>query len=222
MGKRIAFDVQAAIPLAWDKLWESNLKQRKKDLAYEKKVGKKPFNWSRTYYLTASDVENQVREFAIAVRDGKSLSEARIAHGTPMAWPPIRISGDLKGVVRKWLLRNSKLVAHNFGKGHISGARFRPRGEPLAEVEVETFKKKEERRRNPKPRPVHFYDKGLLCQKKRLNGRWTWSRGRHQTRSTEDQGSVTCKQCLNLLPNWTPAAPRQGSIDHMPDDNTHN
>jgi hypothetical protein len=57
MGKRIEFDRAAAIKAAWDLCWKDNLKQRKEDVAYEKKVGKKPFNSARTFYLTASDIE---------------------------------------------------------------------------------------------------------------------------------------------------------------------
>jgi hypothetical protein len=220
---KFTIDLNKAIPAAWDMLWAQNLKQRKEDLAYEKKVGKKPFNWSRTYYLTASDIENQVREFAAATRDGKSWDKAHIAFGRPMNWPPIRISGDLKGTVRNWLLRGNggKIVCHNFGRGHISGARFRPFGEPLATAETETMVKHEKRRKGlAPPKPIHFYDKGLLCQKKRTNGRHSFYSSRSRARSTGDRSEVTCKACLNLLPPLDMGGP--GSISHMPDDNTHN
>lgn len=230
MNKRFTFDVAKAIPIAWDMLWANNLKQRKEDEAFEKKRGKKPYAWQRTYYLTASDVENQVRLLAAATRDGKPWNEAPIAYGNPMIWPPLRISlpgrNDLKGVVRDWLLRGNggKIVGHNYGKGHVSGAHFRPIGEIIPDTEVKTTVARQERIRNPgsvKPRPVHAKGGkfGMLCRKK---ARSPFTNSKYYCRVVEDESKVTCKQCLNLLKTQKPLSPMRGSIDHMPDDNTHN
>lgn len=197
MAKRFAFDIKAAIPAAWDVIWASRLKQRKEDVAYEKKVGKKPFNWATSYYVTASDVERMVRDFAEDTANGKPWRKTNTGVGGYMG---IRLGGDLKGAVRSWLLRGNggKIVGHNFGRGHISGMRFRPVGEPMAEVEKVTMEKNVKRRNGlAPPRPVHFSDKGLLCQKARLKGRFSWHRS--NARSTKDRDKVTCKQCLNLL-----------------------
>lgn len=199
MGKRFTFDVKKAIPAAWDLIWKSHRIERKKDEAFEKKHGKKPYGWERTYYTTASDVERMVRDFALDTSEGKPWRTEHTGYGYPNG---IRIGGDLKAAVRSWLLRGNggKIVGHNFGRGHISGMRFRPVGEPLAEAEKKTIEKHQKRRAGlAPPKPIHFHDKGLLCQKARKAGRFFFSRGRTTSRTTTDRSKVTCKQCLNLL-----------------------
>lgn len=225
MRKKFSFDINAAIPFAWDVIWASHRKERKKDEAYAKKYGKKPYGWERTYYTTASDVERMVRDLAQDTAEGKPWRTENTCSG----WNTVRISGNLKGKVRSWLLRGNggKIVYHNFGRGHISGARFRPVGEPLAEAEKKTIEFHKKRRAGElPPRPIHFSQNGLLCQKARLKGRFSWHRS--TARSTKDQEKVTCKQCLNLIKR-APHLIKQkdpdiglGSISHMPDDHTHN
>lgn len=218
MRKRFTFDINAAIPAAWDVIWTSHKKERKKDEAYEKKQGKKPYGWERTYYTTASDVERMVRDLAEDTANGKPWRTENTCSG----WGTVRISGNLKGKVRDWLLRNPKITGHNFGRGHISGMRFRPVGEPLAEAEKKTIEKNQKRRAGlGSPKPWHFSEKGsLLCQKARMKGRYSF--GRSSAWSTKDQSKVTCKQCLNLLAKMPMPLPMpQGSVGHMPNDNTH-
>lgn len=218
MRKRIAFDVKAAIPAAWDVLWADRMRQRKEDLAYEKKVGKKPFNWAASYYVTATDVEQMVRDFAEDTAAGKpwrKVNNGGYGH-------IVRIGGDLKSQVRAWLLRGNggKITGHNFGRGHVSGMRFRPVGEPMAEAEKKTIENHKKRRSGElPPRPIHFSQGGLLCQRERTKGR-SWSRS--NARSTKDQASVTCKQCINLMKRAPQLIQPQGSISHMADGNTHN
>jgi len=137
MTKRFSFDIKAAIPVAWDVIWASRLKQRKDDLAYEKKYGKKAFNWATSYYVCAADVERMVRDFAQDTADGKPWRTTNTGYGDGYG---LRMPGNLNSMVRGWLLRGNggQIVGHNFGRGHISGMRFRPVGEPMAEVEKVT------------------------------------------------------------------------------------
>jgi hypothetical protein len=205
MAKRIPFDLNRALQLAWDLRWEGNMERRKEDAAYEKKVGKKPFDWAKTYYLTASDIERAVRDIAEMLLAGKPWpkkhSELEYGYGGSMA---VRVQGGLHNAARRWLLRHPKLTSHNFGRGHISGQRFRPVGEPLAEAEKETMAAHAKRRDPNYVKPRHLrIESGwrTLCLYARNEGkpRRYWGNGRSQARTVTKREEVTCKQCLNLL-----------------------
>jgi hypothetical protein len=120
---RKPFDINAAIPAAWKLIWEHRRKMQA-----EEGSGFRDNNM----HCTASDVENQVRQFAIDDAEGKP--RGTMAWGRPTSWPPVRIHcarGTLQGVVRDWLLnevRQGRIDSHNFGRHHISGMRFRPHG----------------------------------------------------------------------------------------------
>lgn len=183
------FDFNKAIPAAFAHLWNLNLQKRAAGDDYR----------GNTYYLTASDVEEQVRCFAEDQLAGKPWGTT-VSYGR--GWHNgLRISGDLNAAVRQWLLRNCD--GHNFGRGHISGMRFRPRGEPVGPIEQATLQKKAEERANPKVKPVHYsYTYGhphcvLAAAKKR--GRRIWgSMHRSRAHTVSDWEHVTCKRCLNL------------------------
>lgn len=200
MARRtFSFDRQAAIKAAWDLLWADNLRQREEDVAYEKKGGKKPFNSARTYYLTASDLENQVRQFADETARGEKWGTHGRAYGR---YPSgIRFSGDLLGDCRDWLRRNPKLTSHNFGRGHISGERYRPAGEPISEAEQGTLEEKA--RRAKTPRPIHMHKKTgefsstYMCAPAPKGPRWRQSRS--QAHVTMDASRVTCPRCLKIM-----------------------
>lgn len=202
--KALAFDVPQAIQKAWDFLWGENLKRR----ADEKNLGGRWY--AETYYLTAADIERQVRSWAQDTYDGNPWNMTR-SYGSYGQYG-FKFRGNLKHTIRNWLFdqaRHGVLEYHNFGRGHISGARFRPRGEPMAPAEVKTVTAKEERRRNPKPRPEHFSEHGYsglpLCTEAR---RSPYSRNRGHTRCTHNKEEVTCKRCLNLLVSYVPPAQR--------------
>lgn len=125
---RISFDRHAAIPAAWDLLWKNNLRRRAEGEDFR----------GSTYHLTATDVENQVRQFASETADGKAWGSTGPAWGRTYDHK-LRFPGDLLGDVRRWLRNNPNLASHNFGRGHISGARYRPAGEPLGPAEVRTL-----------------------------------------------------------------------------------
>lgn len=191
------FAINDAIPQAWDLLWRSNLEQRKEDEKSEHVYRK-----GSTYYLTASDVENQVRQFAQDQANGKPWGTSGRAWGRGYGLS-VRLSGGqrLQSKVRDWLLnevRLGRLASHNFGRGHISGMRFRPKGEPLAPAEQRTIEVKEKRK--DKPKRLHLYSDGYcsraLCLKNRK--RSPWGRGRSSAWCTNDKAKVTCPSCIKL------------------------
>jgi hypothetical protein len=189
MGKRFAFDLAKAIPAAWALCWADNLKTRAKGGTYRP---------STTFYLTASDIENQVRLFAEETAAGEAWGTRGRAWGRGYGFT-VRVSGDLKRTVRDWLLngaRNGRLESHNFGRGHISGMRFRPAGEPISDAEQTTIKVK--KARADKPLTKHFskrYGHPPLCTAARRSPFARPSRAW----TTTQQAEVTCPRCLNLL-----------------------
>lgn len=150
MAKRFAFSIEKAIPAAWDFLWAVNLKERAKMEAENPNgdFGKYARRWyTRTFYICAADIVAQVRSFAYETAHGK-------AWGTNGVRGPdygIRLSGDVEGRVRSWLLLFTE--GHNFGRGHISGMRFRPKGAPLGPSEEDTMEKQAKPK---KPPTIHF------------------------------------------------------------------
>lgn len=191
MSKRFAFDTPKAIATAWDVLWSDNLKRRAKDANTR---------WAnRTYYLTAADIENQVRLFASDSAEGRPWDLTVKQYGRPCNG--IRMPGDLQAMVRRWLFNNSALTHHNFGRGHISGARFRPVGGPIGPAEKETNAKLEKKRAADYVRPMHYgqHSGGRpLCQTIKAGARrFSYRPSKAWTSSTADR--VTCKACKNAL-----------------------
>lgn len=187
--KRQAFDLQKAISEAWTFIWAERAKTKD--------------HRSDVSYITASDIEAQVRTFAIEQRDGKSRGSMGLAFGKPMCWPPMRISTgsgrDLLGICRDWLLSEvhcGRIESHNFGRGHISGMRFRPKGTAITETEKKTMAAKAASQ--GKPRPMHYREPGkatLFCQAGRKRFGWRPSKAW----DTRDKSRVTCARCLKLL-----------------------
>jgi len=112
----------------------------------------------------------------------------------------IHIGGDLQKIVRAWLFAQvsaGKMQVHNFGKGHISGARFRPNGAPLAPSEKETFERKAKEKTRTTPKPVHFaLHGGAGCTQIKKPSRF--GRSSRSTRTTSDLDKVTCPRCIKL------------------------
>ena len=194
MKRTFSFDRRAAMAAAWDLLWADNLKQRERG-------GCRP---STTYYLTASDLEAQVRLFADETAAGEPWGTRGRAYGRGYG-SRIRFSGDLLGDCRDWLRRNPRLTSHNFGRGHISGERYRPVGEPISEAERGTLAEKA--KRASKPRPIHMHIKEgrrrFLCAPEPKAPRWRQSRS--QAHVTRDASRVTCPRCLKLMGEATRA-----------------
>lgn len=207
--KKFHFDVRAAIPLAWNFLWAKNLETRKKDEADFARTGHKAYRDGSTYYLCAADIENQIRAWAEDTAAGKPWRKERVYGGYGFQ---VRLSGDLQGMVRDFLLRGNggKIVGHNFGRGHISGMRFRPVGEPLSEAEKNTLDKKQKQRDNPRPTTWHYSERygsrpECVRQAAIAKGQRIYGFRPSKALTTRDLEEVTCPRCKNLI--------AQGKID---------
>lgn len=193
---RTTFDRTKAIKAAWDALWAERLAERERQKGTVWETGR----WAAaTRYITASDLERRVRIYAEETLAGKPWGSTG-AYGPGLG--RIRISGNLFNDCRDWLLRErscGRLEAHNFGKGHISGMRFRPAGEPMAEAEIKTMVVKEKRRNRPvvKHYSEHGYGSRPLCMHNRMKGRYMFRPSKAWV--TRDRAEVTCVRCKNLM-----------------------
>lgn len=180
-----SFDMQAAIAFAWAVCWADNIAKRAAGNDYR----------GNTYYLTASDVENQVRRLAYETTQGKSWGSTGRAWGRGREGG-VRLPGDVQAQVRDWLLHNPDIEGHNFGRGHISGMRFRPRGEPLAPGEQHTLNTP---RKPWAEKPVHYSRTygPPKCVEARVS-RFYNSMRRRNTRTDSDWENVTCPRCLKM------------------------
>lgn len=201
--RSMAFDLERALPAAWDAQWKKNLESRAK-------MTPRSYGYSDTFHLTATDVENQVRQFAVEEAHGEKWGSSGPAHGRPESYGlrgRFRIvvdgqRGGLQGAVRDWLLRQVRrgvLTAHNFGRGHVSGMRFRPAGEPLTDAETQTVRRNERSRSTPRPRhaPAKPNSDLPLCTAGRKRAPY-----RGPTRGVlvmHRAGDVTCPRCLKLM-----------------------
>ena len=193
---RQPFDIAKALPAAWDRLWADCLARQAEGANYR----------GQATYLTATDLERQVRAFAQDQADGKpwgttpayGLTVVRIGGAGP---------GGLLQACRAWLLaqtRAGRLEAMNHGRGHVSGMRFAPVGSGLDAAEEQAEAAREER--NLKPRPVHVSRNGryggrALCVPRPAG---YFGRPSKTTLTTGERERVTCPRCLNLLASGTP------------------
>lgn len=165
---------------AFDALWSNNLAVRARGHDFH----------GQTFYVTAADLERKVRE----------LGAARL--GVPEFY--VRARGDLHHRCRDWLMHHPELVGHNFGRGHCSGMRFRPRGEPIGPTAEKTMQEKA--KRATRPAVVHFSPSFArpLCSIERrkaqdaTRGRPTMFWSRSTARTSNHWAKVTCKQCLKF------------------------
>jgi hypothetical protein len=160
--------------------------------------------------LTATELVRRIRGYAQELAEGLPYGECATYAGTVRVRVPDGHS-DLLHAVRDWLAtqaRRGKLEAHNFGRGHCSGMRFRPVGEGLTKAETKTI---ESERRE---KPVHFSDpqsKGNwyapLCSRKARETIASKQRGyrffrphaHKYVRTTDKLADVTCKRCKTLV-----------------------
>jgi len=170
----------------------------------------------RQDYFTSTDVEACVRLLAAKAAGDDYLKDRFEEPGSWWGYGSsqgVRISvvdgryrSKLLDLCREYLLSSTNLEGHNFGRGHISGMRYRPRGKGKSDVEKKTIEKKF------RPKPVHarepkddskplYYTRKALCQlnvKPRVPS-WRSSHRRNGPITTDDTSKVTCKRCLNLL-----------------------
>lgn len=187
------FDLSLAISCAWELLWKANLKDRQEMVA-----GGHRYGLARTYFLTATDVERQVRQFAQEQQDGQPWGTSGRSYGHCTS---VRIktgtSMPLLDIVRRWLHSQyvaGKLDRHNSGKGHISGMRYRPHGEPISEAEKRTAVEKSK----PRKYLVHYAAHSGAPMACRPNQKLSlFSRGRRPV--TKYAENVTCPRCQAIM-----------------------
>lgn len=184
------FNIAKAIPAAWKLQWSAKQKM-------------KHYRGSMAHYLTAGDIENQVRLFAEEQSQRKPWGSSGPAWGRPYTRVRIHCGHRerLLDAVRDWLrgeVNAGKLASHNFGRGHISGERYRPAGVSMSETEKKTIARKQA------PRPIHFNPVGaasrfhMLCRPPQP--RKGFGRGsRRFSRCTQKQSEVTCPRCLKKM-----------------------
>jgi hypothetical protein len=184
-------DLSKICPAAWALMWKYAEKQQEEG-AYRAQD-----------YLTATDLEAGVRALAKATLEGKAWDEVKsddVFFGYSYG---IRIStgcrGSLLDACRDWLfaaVNDGRLVSHNFGRGHISGARFRPAGGAvLNETETKTLKAKAARRSTPRPRHYSPTYGHPLCIPRPKSGHFFRP---SKALTVSDWEHVTCPRCLKL------------------------
>jgi hypothetical protein len=206
------FNLSEEIQRAWDWCWAyyceptlyHELEYDDQGLPTGKTVGEPQVMNPRQSYLTATDLERRVRAAVAETAYGAEYG----SYG-PDAWgkgpASIRIStghGSLLDAVRSWLQSNRKLTAHNFGRGHISGARYRPIGHDLTAAEKSSIETSRKRRNGETP--LHYrgaYTRGYprpLCTADRIKPGYSRP-SRSSARMTSEAEKVTCPRCKKLL-----------------------
>lgn len=206
----LAFPAQE-IKRAFQFVWESKQQDRKKGHDF----------CGQTYYVTAADIERRVRGACAEQSEGLAYGK----YGTNYSGyrSGLRISvpnqiGGLTGAVRKWLLdetRAGRLVAHNFTRGHISGARFRPATSPLSPQENDHLLKILKEGPRGENKLVHAadplskgYSRKTLCSRSARTSsskkRMPYRRPSRSNAVFESQGRpVTCPRCIKMLKEST-------------------
>lgn len=175
-------DSSALIQQAWDWCWEENIRQRAANY-----YGVGP-------YLTATEIHSRVRAHAVELLKGLPYGSTGADGGQ---YENLRCSITLHDC-RAWLLsqaRSGRLSIYTAGRGHCSGARFRPKGEELTEAEQDTLAKKA---RGP---IVHVKgEDGRPACSPPAKPRSIWSRSRRKFPAfvSTYHPVVTCKRCAKL------------------------
>lgn len=203
-GKQI--DLNKEIPQAFHRLW--TYKQERQAAGHDFQ--------GQTYYVAAKELEDEVRNKLTGGEPGEQRGGYRSG---------IRISTgsrySLFDLCRKWLLAQvsaGKLQAHNFTRGHVSGARYRPTGAPLSPSEEKHFNKIQKEGPRGENKPIHFadpYEEGWprksYCSratretnKKKAKAYYRRPSHRTETRTTSEPEKVTCPRCLKLLAEQPP------------------
>lgn len=195
MRKSTTFNLTEELEKALAFAWEWKLKQR---------AQMKPtdYRYAETFYLQAADLERRVRGAVAEVANGEAYGTYGMSYASYLSGGSIRGLGgvSLLSHCQTFLYRRSDLKSHNFGRGHISGARYRPHDWPLSPAEEKTLANQ------AKEKPVHFKREREwkpLCTANRKDRRSNYSRcfSRHRsnTHVTNEVGKVTCPSCLKAL-----------------------
>jgi hypothetical protein len=193
-------ECRRAWPIAWKELCEPTV--------YEYDDGEKRTFEPRQSWLTATDIERRIRahfaEQADGLEEGKRGLDDFCMKGTVTISTGSRYS--LMDCVRDWLadeVRAGRLTRHNFGRGHISGMRYRPVGMELTDAEKKTLEKADKRAKGETP--VHFSNstswlRKPLCVADRNVKRAGYRQPkRSSARIVSEPAKVTCQRCLKRL-----------------------
>lgn len=179
----VRIDLVEEISAAWDSAWKQNLVTRARDEAEAlRRDVATVYGQSATYYLTASEIEREMRRLADIAMGGGGFG-------------PVRFTGlggiSLLDHCREWLCRNYAL---DHDGGSLTARRYRPKGEPLSPAEKTAPSRSEKRR--VRYGVLHFDDGSgaNLCGRK--NAR---TRGGYVRKPTEGGEFVTCKSCLKKM-----------------------
>jgi len=186
MNRRKPFDLNAALPKAAAVYLLHALK-------------------THTPYITASDLENQVRRFADEQMNGEAWGTNGAAWGRGFgASIKIRIDGPgtLSDVCWRWLARQErtgKLRCDRLGRV----LRYRPAQQPLSEAEQRTLAKHAVPWNERPAKPVHATKGGklgnrILCARPWKPGMYI-GRPSRNVRKTVMFEKVTCPRCLKLI-----------------------
>lgn len=204
-------ELDTIITAAWEWLWAYYQGRIRESMA----EGHEP--WDDHFFITASELEYTVR-IMLANRLRKQPATTGDpaygnTHGLVVSIRGGRYREDLLCVVRDWLAGQTgdTLQRHNFGKGHISGMRYRPLGAPLSPAEKRTLAKKDKDATRAKAihaaDPATHWPQLALCSKAARETakakRRSYSCRRHSPHSsvstTSDPDKVTCPKCRKLL-----------------------
>lgn len=191
-AKRIRFDLDRQLPLAWDWCWENR--------------------WNGRPWVSATDVMSRLKSAATEIQDGVEYGTYQ-NHGRGFNDARIRINETqwghrmtLLAVVRRWLrtqVSRGRLEYSSGSHGTVSGARYRPRGAEYTEAEKKARETpKEERDR--KAHIVHALDilnsetkhKVGMCGAGN-NPRARWTPRRKHLHFTTNPLKITCKRCMS-------------------------
>lgn len=184
-AKLQTFDLDGELQAALARYWQRGELARKAGHDYR----------GMSRYVTATDLERDVREHLTARFYESGLRGRFVIHTGQR--------GGLLQAARAFLfarVRAGELASHNFGRGHISGERFR-----LASTEVSAAEQQSVARRE-RPRVVHApasetsYGRPL-CTATRTRSLY-YTRRRAVITSSERE-RITCARCIKLTTNPT-------------------
>jgi hypothetical protein len=214
VSRSISLDLSVELPKAWAVCWAEWCEP--KDIG-DAENG--PQLWEpRQRWLTATDLEQRLRAAAVEKLDGIEYGKLGRGYGYGMGVTirfPDNSRATLLDRVRDWLREQvaaGQLVCHNFGRGHISGMRFRPPGVELTEGEKATLETK--RKRAAGEAVVHLYtgenwfQRRPLCTPPRKKSTFR-PRQRSKAEMTSEPEKVTCPRCKKLL---TAAIEKKASV----------
>lgn len=194
---RKSLNLAVEFAASWTRLWKANLESRLKGHDHG----------GRTYFLTATDLERDVRDELTARMRAERPDECGTLRISGLGGRPLldHVRAEVRSEVRSGR-------ADDRGRGHCSSMRFRPAGAPASQAEkkADAVPVVEKSRRRF---VVHFHREteeipfgdgtrerllGRLCETKPRK-RSFYSHPRRSIYPTNDPARVSCKKCRKIL-----------------------